>query len=74
MGLITAPQPSRYLLYRALGTLVPSIVGTWRFRELYTQKSHAHDSHRKCERSKGGLKRHERPGLGRRVTEKALRV
>ena len=27
------PQPSRYLLYRALEALVPYIVGTWGVRE-----------------------------------------
>ena len=29
---VVCPEPSRYLLYRALGALVPSVVGTWRVR------------------------------------------
>ena len=32
LDLQTDPKPSRYLIYRALGALVPYIVGTWGVR------------------------------------------
>ena len=36
-GPLSKPQPSKYLLYRALGALVPSIVGTCWVRKNWTR-------------------------------------
>ena len=33
-GFCRLPLPPRYLLYRALGALVPYIVGTWEIRDM----------------------------------------